>query len=120
MALPCRYSPLGLYYLPELVKAGYRHLRVELVDEPPSVVAPLLEAYRDALLGGRPPSELWAWLGGLPDANGRVGGVGSGSLAVRERGERPRAALKPTAAALRQQQLQPPQQQQQLWAASHS
>lgn len=36
----------GLYYLPRLAAAGYGTFRIELVDEPPHLVAPLLEAYR--------------------------------------------------------------------------
>lgn len=71
------------------------------MDEPAEYVASLLEAYRDALLGERPPSELWSWLGTLPDANGRIGGVGSGSLAVRP-SQAGNSNLKQTAAVLKQ------------------
>jgi len=38
----------GARYLKDLAGAGYGALRVELVDEPPEVVAPLLEGYRYA------------------------------------------------------------------------
>lgn len=92
--------------------------RVELVDEPAEYVGPLLEGYRRALdaaiaSGGRQPrrqqprehgrrgeeEELWDWLQGLPDANGRAQGCGLGSLEVRA--ERKVGSMKQTAASLR-------------------
>ncbi len=36
----------GAFYLSDMLKAGIRHYRVELVDQPAEVVAPLLENYR--------------------------------------------------------------------------
>ena len=74
-------------------------MRVELVDEAPEHVLPILNGYRDCLLGRAPPSRLWALLAAVPDSNGRAGGVGGGSLDVR--GERAAAALRPTAATLK-------------------
>ena len=91
--------------------------RVELVDEPAEYVGPLLERYRRALdaavvdagarqqqrqsreRGRREEEELWAWLQGLPDANGRAQGVGLGSLEIRA--ERSTHGMKATAASLR-------------------
>lgn len=85
--------------------------RVELVDEPPHVVAPLLEGYRQALdtaadsRGGNwgasqaSARRLWDWMQALPDANGRAHGVGLGSLEVRA--EQSAERMKPTAASLR-------------------
>jgi hypothetical protein len=88
----------GVHYIPALLAAGYKTLRVELVDEPAEFVGPLLEGYRAVMEGRRQPRELWGWLGGLPDANGRVHGVSAGSLEeVREKGV---GELKPTAAAV--------------------
>lgn len=90
--------------MPELVKAGYRHLRIELVDEPAQFVGPILEGYRNTILGSTPPSELWSWLGTLPDANGRAHGVTPGSLeSGRERG---RSQLKLTATQAKQRRQQ--------------
>lgn len=97
--------------------AGYGCFRVELVDQPAEVVAPLLEGYRAALQdavaqvhGGstgqrdrkkvaQQRQALWQWMQELPDANGKAHGVGVGSLEVR--GERSTQSLKPTAAALK-------------------
>ncbi|GLC64650.1 Peptidase U32 [Pleodorina starrii] len=100
----------GVFYLRDLIRAGFRTVRIELVDEQPQYVAPLLEGYRDVILGRRGPGDLWRWLGTLPDANGAVHGVDAGSLQVHK--ERSRGAMKPTAAALKQQQQQQQQQQQ--------
>jgi hypothetical protein len=36
----------GAYYLRELAASGYRHFRVELVDEPAAVVAGVLQQYQ--------------------------------------------------------------------------
>ncbi len=43
---PCHPALTGLFYGPELLRAGYGRLRVELVDEPAECVAPLLQGYR--------------------------------------------------------------------------
>ncbi|GAX79879.1 hypothetical protein CEUSTIGMA_g7319.t1 [Chlamydomonas eustigma] len=94
----------GLFSIPELVSSGYRHLRIEMVDEPAEYVGPILEGYRNVLLGARPPSDLWTWLGSLPDANGRVGGVSLGSLANAR--DKSQGKMKVTAAALKQLQRQ--------------
>lgn len=83
---------------------------MELVDEPPHVVAPLLEGYRQALeaapnrgsgWGASQASarRLWDWMQALPDANGRAHGVALGSLEVRA--EQSAERMKPTAASLR-------------------
>ena len=47
---------------------------------PAEVVAPLLEAYRECCAGRRGWGEVVAWVGTLPDANGRARGAGRGSL----------------------------------------
>lgn len=72
---------------------------MELAAEAGPDVAPLLETYRAVMLhpdpskGGTPPGAAWRWLAARP------GGVTPGSLAAR--GDRPAAALKPTAASAR-------------------
>lgn len=87
----------GLPYLRDFVAAGVRSFRVELVDEPAACVAPLLTGYRDALASGGKGAwkDFWSYLGTLPDANGRVMGVGLGSLIVGE--EQAKEAMKQTA-----------------------
>lgn len=35
-----------MFYAPDLLRAGLRSFRVELVDEPAEVVGPLLQGYR--------------------------------------------------------------------------
>ena len=87
----------GAEYVDQLTAAGVQHFRVELVDEPAGVVAPLMEGYRRVLAGEMRGSELVAWVGTLPDANGRSHGAGPGSLEVRQ--ERDRGSMKQTAAA---------------------
>ena len=67
------------------------------MDEPAEQVAPLLEAYRDAMSGQRSPGDVWRWMGRLATRWGAVEGVTAGSLEVRV--ERSAAVLKPTAAA---------------------
>jgi putative protease len=87
----------GAEYVGELTAAGVRHFRVELVDEPANVVQPLMEAYRRVLAGEQRGAEVVAWVGTLPDANGRSHGAGRGSLEVRR--EIDRSYMKQTAAA---------------------
>ncbi len=77
----------GARYLGDLVDAGVRWFRVELVAERGAEVGPLVGRYQRALReadGGQP---LWDWLVGQP------GGVTEGSLAVTTR----KAKLRPTA-----------------------
>lgn len=116
----------GLPFIDNLVKAGFGCFRIELVDQSPKMVAPLLEGYKTALedalvkislnRSSSSVSEqqqqqqqqriessrraLWKWMDEkLTDANGRTQGVGTGSLQPRiERGV---ATMKQTAAAKR-------------------
>ena len=104
----------GLPFIDKLVASGFGCFRVELVDQPPEVVAPLLEKYKqaieDALGVGRKQvssgqvessrRDMWQWMGAeLVDANGRAQGVGTGSLEPRK--ERETDSMKMTAAAKR-------------------
>jgi U32 family peptidase len=90
----------GAEFVLDLRKAGVGRFRVELVDEPGSVVGDLLSAYKDVLGGTRNGNEVVRWVGTLPDANGNAHGAGRGSLETRR--EKDRGAMKPTAAATRQ------------------
>jgi hypothetical protein len=87
----------GAEYVSDLLDAGVRHFRIELVDEPGAVVGELLEAYREVLAGDRRGSEVVRWVGTLPDANGNAHGAGRGSLEARK--EKDRGTMKQTAAA---------------------
>jgi len=89
----------GIHYIDTLVGAGVRQFRVELVDEPPELVAPLLEGYAAVLRGEQSPDQLWGWLQTVPDANGNAHGTTRGSLGVHK--ERSSRKMKPTAASLR-------------------
>ncbi len=83
-------------HLADLLAAGIRHYRIELVDEPGDQVADIVAGYRALLDGRLSATALLHRLQQVPDANGRAQGVGSGSLAVRV--EPPRTAMKrPTA-----------------------
>lgn len=90
----------GVSYLKSWISAGISHFRVELVDEPASVVPDLLRAYQSVLTGRKSPGEVASWLSSLPDANGRAHGVSRGSLEVKT--ELSRGDLRPTAAASRE------------------
>jgi putative protease len=90
----------GVSYLKTWISAGISHFRVELVDEPASVVPDLLRAYQSVLTGRKSPGEVASWLSSLPDANGRAHGVSRGSLEVKT--ELARGDLRPTAAASRE------------------
>jgi collagenase-like PrtC family protease len=108
----------GLPFIDNLVRAGFGCFRIELVDQSPKMVAPLLEGYKTALEDAlnkiqntsasdseqqRVESsrrELWTWMDEkLTDANGRAQGVGTGSL--QPRSERGVSTMKQTAAAKR-------------------
>ncbi len=84
------------HHLERLRAAGIGRYRIELVDEPATRVAEIVGGYHALLDGAITPSALLDRLRAVPDANGRLQGVGDGSLAVRV--EPPRARLKqPTA-----------------------
>jgi putative protease len=64
--------------MPELVAAGVRHFRIELLDEPPSEIARVIRCYRDLLAGRVPAHQVWRML----QAVNRVG-VTRGTLEAR-------------------------------------
>uniref|UniRef100_A0A7S0JGU5 Peptidase U32 collagenase domain-containing protein n=1 Tax=Calcidiscus leptoporus TaxID=127549 RepID=A0A7S0JGU5_9EUKA len=84
-------------YVSRLLKAGVRHLRVELTDQPGTVVGPLLQHYADLARGEKAVDEVMAWLNdNLVDSTGRQPGVTLGSF--RPTAERAWDSLRPTAA----------------------
>jgi hypothetical protein len=70
----------GAYSLKQWIDAGARQFRVELVDESPADVKQIVAGYRNILDGTMRPKELWGALEHVRDSNGRIGGVGYGSL----------------------------------------
>jgi U32 family peptidase len=70
----------GAYSLRQWIDAGARHFRVELVDESAADAKRIVGGYRSVLDGTMRPKELWAELEHVRDSNGRIGGVGYGSL----------------------------------------
>lgn len=68
------------YSLMRWFDAGARSFRVELVDESPADVKRIAVGYRNVLNGTLKPKDLWATLEDVRDSNGRIGGVGYGSL----------------------------------------
>lgn len=97
-------SQTGLSYLKYFQDANPAAYRIELVDQPASIVVDLLEGYREAILGDASKTEdtqaFWKWLQNIPDANGKIHGSTSGSFVVRK--ERQKSEMKPTAASLRE------------------
>jgi len=91
-------------FLGALLEAGVRHLRIELTDQPGSLVGPLLARYADLAAahasGERQhedSSDLLGWLEEhLVDSTGHRPGVTTGSF--RPSSERAWATLRPTAA----------------------
>ena len=80
--------------MPALVDSGVRRFRIELVDEPASAVAPLLQAYQQVVHEPSRAQEAWRWLQTLPDGNGNAQGVTLGSL--EHKADLPRPDLKLT------------------------
>ncbi|KAF5827798.1 hypothetical protein DUNSADRAFT_18713 [Dunaliella salina] len=58
----------GAFYVQDLVRAGVRKFRIELVDEQRVLVVPLVQGYRDLLDGSRSSGDLWTWMGSLSRA----------------------------------------------------
>ena len=87
----------ALQFVPRLRRAGIRPFRVELVDEPASQVAPLLEAYALAVAEPAQTRTVWQSLKQIPDANGNAQGVTLGSL--KGTGAQLRMDMKPTKAS---------------------
>jgi len=70
--------------MPQLLRAGVEHFRIELVDEPSFFVQPLLDAYARVAADPDQAGEVWDWLQTVPDANGKEQGVTLGSLEEKE------------------------------------
>ena len=87
-------------YLPQLLASGVRHVRIELTDQPASLVSPMLDRYAALCRGEAEPDRLLNWLAkNLVDSTGHKPGVTTGSF--KPATERKWASLRPTAAAER-------------------
>lgn len=74
--------------------------RIELVDQPASIVKDILEGYRSILQDPHAsPTEFSNWMQTIPDANGRCHGTTAGSFRVTQ--EQSKKHMKKTAASLR-------------------
>ena len=73
-------SQSGLYSMNDWIKAGIGHLRIELVDESGEDAARIASLYLQFLSKEMQPEKVWKELDMIPDSNGRLGGVGVGSL----------------------------------------
>ncbi|KAL7463437.1 hypothetical protein ACHAXS_003802 [Conticribra weissflogii] len=73
-------SQSGVYNLNDWRRAGVGRLRIELVDEDQKDSVEIVTAYLGFLSGERQAYEVWSVLDGVRDSNGRMGGVGVGSL----------------------------------------
>lgn len=73
-------SQSGVYNLNDWRRAGVGRLRIELVDEDGKDSVDIVTAYLGFLSGERQAHEVWSVLEGVRDSNGRMGGVGVGSL----------------------------------------
>ena len=84
-------------YLEQLTQAGVRNLRVELTDQPGTIVAPLLARYAALARGEDSAESLMGWLQEhVVDSTGLAPGVTTGSF--KPVAERSWSSLRPTAA----------------------
>ena len=70
----------GAFDVHEWVKARVGSLRIELVDESGEDAVKIISSYLRFLDGDIYADDLWDILEEIPDSNGRLGGVGVGSL----------------------------------------
>lgn len=73
-------SQSGVYSMNEWMDAGVGHLRIELVDEIGADAVRIVTSYLQFLRKELHAKDVWDVLESIPDSNGRMGGVGVGSL----------------------------------------
>ena len=73
-------SQTGVFSMNDWVRAGVGHLRIELVDESGIDATKIVNSYLQFISKEIQASEVWDRLKIIPDSNGRLGGVGFGSL----------------------------------------
>ena len=84
-------SQTGVFSMNEWARAGVGHLRIELVDESGPDASKIVTSYLQVSSKEIHANEVWDMLEIIPDSNGRLGGVGFGSL--RNAAERPSGAV---------------------------
>lgn len=92
-------SQTALYSMNTFSQYNVGSYRIELVDQPPEIVADILEGYKNMIDTNTPPPGFADWMQTLPDANGRCHGTTSGSFLVTQ--EQTKKHMKKTAASLR-------------------
>jgi hypothetical protein len=73
-------SQTGVFSMNEWARTGVGHLRIELVDESGTDAAKIVTSYLQFSSKEIDAAEVWDRLEVIPDSNGRLGGVGFGSL----------------------------------------
>lgn len=73
-------SQSGVYSIQDWLQAGVGSLRIELVDESGEDAVSIVEAYLRFMSEDFGANDVWNMLEGVRDSNGRMGGVGVGSL----------------------------------------
>jgi collagenase-like PrtC family protease len=73
-------SQTGVFRMNDWVRAGVGHFRIELVDESGIDATKIVNSYLQFISKEIQTSEVWDRLKIIPDSNGRLGGVGFGSL----------------------------------------
>jgi putative protease len=73
-------SQTGVFSMNDWVRAGVGNLRIELVDESGIDATKIVNSYLQFLSKEIQASDVWDRLKVIPDSNGRLGGVGFGSL----------------------------------------
>jgi len=95
----------GAVYMKQLLGAGIKKFRIELVDEDENFVIPMLNKYRELILCNKEKEhelaldDLLQWLKKLPNRNGISQGVSAGSLLPQS--EHSWNTMKPTAYQLK-------------------
>lgn len=99
-------SQTAVEYMTAFSQYNVGSYRIELVDQPATIVTEILQGYRDVLHRDRSSSTISKhqsdfidWMQTIPDANGRCHGTTSGSFEVKH--EQSKKHMKKTAASLR-------------------
>lgn len=70
----------GVYSMNEWAKANIGHFRIELVDESGDDAVKIVSSYLQFMSKEIQAKDVWDQLSSITDSNGRLGGVGTGSL----------------------------------------
>jgi putative protease len=70
----------GVHSMNDWARANIGHFRIELVDESGEDAVKIVTSYLHFLSKDLHAKDVWDELGSIPDSNGRLMGVGTGSL----------------------------------------